>query len=555
MTAVMLSSYEALLNLGRWGLSGLLLLGAIGNSTVGRAETPSVIGGHGFVLAVEKISGDFYSTDSRSTQSRATQLAWGPGPDLDATYLYVSSVNHGVRRFVYDPETGTLASRVDVLPFIRGNGIAFHTNASGQSEMYLTRSYESSNAPGRDLSQLLRYVDVDGDGEFGSPGDSSAAIVRGIPRESHGLNQIEIVGDSLYVGSGTRTQNGALDTFSGDAFGESAYSGTILVIRDLTQVPTTDDAAGFAAYIPHPTDAEYEEVINGTTVGANEPLVSTAVDKLIVHSAGTRNPFGIAADSAGALWFTNNYHRVNNDVYDRSVLDEAAEPDTSDGPSNDDVHDQLFQAFPKADYGYRNSHWQNDATALASGFFAGVADPTQIEPSFTFDNLDLDGIGGPDFDLLNPAFNQLHVVSAPIGLGPHAAATGFEFGSQNWPPQYRGHAFVTRFNGDSGVVDDLFYRDIVLVDRTTGDVDRIATGFESPIDVLADAQGNLLVASFFGNLWRIRSTVAPVPVLPGAWAFTGLILGLLLVGLGILARARASADRGGRFDSVSVERC
>ena len=76
--------------------------------------------------------------------SNATQLAFGPGPDPDLLYLYMSSNHRGVRRAVYDPVTG-LSGLTTILPNIRGNGIAFRTNASGQHEMYLSEPY--SKAP------------------------------------------------------------------------------------------------------------------------------------------------------------------------------------------------------------------------------------------------------------------------------------------------------------------------------------------------------------------------------------------------------------------------
>jgi len=69
----------------------LLLLGVLA-SPVARAvpeETPSLAGEHATLLALEKVSGAIYAADVTSNQSRATQLAWGPGPDPSKTNLYL----------------------------------------------------------------------------------------------------------------------------------------------------------------------------------------------------------------------------------------------------------------------------------------------------------------------------------------------------------------------------------------------------------------------------------------------------------------------------------
>jgi len=483
-------------------------------------ETPVVAASHSASLAIAKISGTLYEADSQSTQSRATQLVFGPGPVANQEYLYASSNNHGVRRMDYDPVTGALSNLVDVLPSVAGNGIAFHTNSLGQAEMYLSEGYTSSNASGKRLSRLHRYVDVDGDSIFGSAGDANAAIVHGIPRSGHGLNQIQITGDTLFIGNGVRTRNGAILTPTGDTFGETAYGGTILTIDDLNAVATTANAAGFAAYLSDPTSGQYEDVIDGTTAGSEKPFTSTAADKLRVHSACTRNPFGLAIDHTGVAWFTNNFHRVNNSTYDRSVIDGSAEGDAFDGPSNDDVHDQMFRAVPFADYGYRNGNWQNDAVAQGAGFFAGIGNSTLIAPTVTFVNLDQDGAGGPDLDSTDAAYDQFHDPANPVGLGLSAALTGLAFSPSGFPSAYDEHAFVARWNGQFGIIDGLDYRDVVLVDPATGDVERVVSGLNAPTDIVSDVHGNLLVVSYYGSIWRITSIAEPVPVFRwgGRWS-------------------------------------
>ncbi len=521
------------------GLLPALVVAGAGPAAAFPEEAPALVGDHAGLLAIEKASGSSYAADSGATQSLATQMAFGPGPDPGRTYLYVASDAHPVRRFDYDPDSGALTNRVDALALHAG-GIAFHADAQGRPELYLTNTYTSANDPNAPLSRLIRYVDGDGDGVFGGAGDSSAAIVHGVPSDVHWLDQIQIRGDTLFVGSGVRTRNGALQSSTGDAFGESAYGGAILVIDDLTQVPTAANAAGFAAFPSDPTSAQYQDAIDGTTPGAEAPYTSTAPDKLRVHSCGTRNPFGLALDDSGALWFTNNFHRVNNDVYDRSATGSTADPDAWQGPSNDDVHDQMFRAVAGADYGFRNGNWQGNAAAEGAGFFAGIGDPTQLALSVTFDNLDQDGPGGPDLDSLHAAFDQLHDPANPIGLGPHAGVTGLAFNGTAFQPRYHHRAFVARWSGQFPVVDGLDYRDVVLVDPASGAVERVVSGLNAPTDVLADARGNLLVASYYGSIWRITSTrLVPAAPPAAAPAIAALLLAAGLAALGRSARARA----------------
>lgn len=503
----------------RFALLGLALaLAACTVAAPARAfseETPALLGDHGFAFSLLKSSGSVYSAESTATQSLATQLALGAGPVPGQIYLYVSSATHGIRRLDYDPLSGALSNRVDVLPALLGNGVALRNNGLGQLELYASESYFSANSPTSRLSRLRRFIDLDGDGVFAGVGDVDAAIARGIPHDDHGMNQIQIDGDTLYVGYGIRTRNGALQTFSGDAFGESAFGGAILVIDDLEAVATLDDAAGFPAYLPDPTLLQYEQIIDGTAVGTEVPYTSVASDKLRVHSSGARNPFGLALDAAGDLWFTVNFQRVNNSVFDRSIVGATADVDAFDGASNDDIHDQMFRALDKADYGYRNGNWQSNPAAQGAGFFAGIADPAQITASHTFDNYDPDGAGSNDTDSIDLAYDAFHDPSLPVGLGPHAAVTGLAFAPSAFADSYQGGAFVARWNGQFGILDGLDYRDVVWVRGASGKVERVIRGFTAPIDVLDDGNGHLLIASHYGSIWRLSATQA----LPsGRWA-------------------------------------
>jgi hypothetical protein len=431
--------------------------------------------------------------------SNATQLAFGPGPNPDLTYLYMSSNSRGVRRAVYDPVTG-LSGLTTILPNIRGNGVALRTNASGQNEMYLSEPYSASNLG---FSRLWKVVDSDGDGDFADAGGSQmAAIVRGIPRDDHGLNHIQIVGNSLYVGNGVRTRNGDFQTFSGDTFGESAYGGTILRIANLDNVETVNDSAGFYPATPNPT--QYSNLVKGIDPVSGSPFTSTEDDKLRAIAAGARNPFGLATDKNGDLFFTNNFQRVENHVFDRNNSGAAASGDAFGGDGfSDDIHDQLYKVEELADYGYRNTNWQTSSQATGAGFFAA----NRAKASITFDNWDTPN--ATDDDAEHPSSDPPHNPANPDGLGPHSSSNGLDFfydvgGSSD----FDGLAFVARWNStvnDGG--QSLTFRDVVSVDPTTGDVSRVLFDVNQPLDILADGFGNLLIVEYNSGLLQATPNI------------------------------------------------
>jgi hypothetical protein len=432
--------------------------------------------------------------------SNVSQLAFGPGPDANRMYLYMSSPtgNRGVRRAVYDPATG-LSGLTTILPSIRGNGIAFRTNANGQNEIYLSEPYTANNLG---FSRLWKVVDSDGDGDFTDTGTQTAAIVRGIPRDDHGLNHIQIVGDSLYVGNGVRTRNGDFQTFANDTFGESAYGGTILRIENLNNVATVTDSAGF--FPATPTSTQYRSLVNGTDPVGSSPFTSTADNKLRVFASGTRNPFGLAVDKNGDLFFTNNFQRAENHVFDRNASGAAADLDEfGDDGFSDDIHDQMHKVVEFADYGYRNTNWQTSSLATGAGFFAAA----NAKASLTFDNWATPN--AVDADTERTSSDPPHNPADPDGLGPHSSSNGLDFfydvgGSS----EFNGLAFVARWNAT--VIDggqSLTYRDVVTVDVTTGAVSRVLFDVNQPLDVLADGLGNLLIVEWNAGIFLATPVV------------------------------------------------
>ncbi len=425
-----------------------------------QADTPvSIAPAHTQYLEINLISDSLFDNNN---PSKITQMAFD-----SAQRLYAVTLDKGVRSFFYDINTGTLNDMKQAVN-INGLGIGFHGNT-----MYLSSD-----------NNLVRLTDDNGNGVWGEDGETRVNIVEGIPTGDHEVNHIQISGNTLYVGIGTRTIDGMyMQLTNPDGLGESSYGGSIAWIQDLTQVPSLPNAAQVR-------DENNNLLADKDFITNAAPYTSTAQNQLIVHSAGARNPFGIAFDSSGNLWMTNNYNRANSTA-DGQII--ANPNDVLDDDLSDDVQDQFFKVSYKADYGYPNSNWRNNPTATAAGFF----DASKQVYSTTFDNT-------------NPQdsrFHTLHDPANPDGLGPSSSADGFDFyKGLALPQQYQGKAFVSRWNKGpiQGGEYSLSYADIVLVDPDTGTVSQIATGFNNPLDILGDAQG-LTIADWSGGIYRITA--------------------------------------------------
>jgi hypothetical protein len=389
------------------------------------------------------------------------------------------TVDAGPISFVYNQTNGRLSSPIKASPKVHGIGIAFHGN-----NMYLTSTDGS----------IHKLNDANGNGVWGEVGELDVAIVNGIPQGDHNIDQLQIAGNTLYVGIGRRTINGhfgawtsgALDDLGGKGFfnggigrtwGDSAYNGTIAWITDLSQV--VDHSGSANAFTTEPPVLSQALIQNDAG-----PFTTVGAGKLVVHSAGTRNPFGLCLDGDGNLWFTNNFNRTA--TLGNGQAGFGLRGDQLDSDFSRDVHDQLFQARPGADYGYTDSNWRGVNPMLTPG-----AEGYLRVTSTTFDN----------------SFNRgpytLHDPANPDGLGPSSSADGCAFSySSLLPPALHGNIFIVRYNGTiteapGGQNASLTYSDLVAVNITTGKVMRIAFGFTNPLAVLADDQsGRLLIADY-----------------------------------------------------------
>ncbi|MDX1962770.1 MAG: hypothetical protein SFX18_06430 [Pirellulales bacterium] len=445
-------------------------------------SAPFIVGSHATYLQIDKIDTDY---TLGGTGALANQLTWGPDGKL-----YVATSGNGVLRYDYNTATGALTNRT-VIAQINAQGIAFHRDGSNRDVLYLTEN-DTINRRG----YLTRLTDANGDGLYGGPSDVNVRIVNNIPIGTHGLTQLAISGNSLYVGIGTRSFNGGIENAPE---GESAYNGNIAVIQNLNGVTDTLDAAGFG-YAGNLT----------TDMTLANPYTSTAANKLINLTSGARHPAGIGIDPEAKLWLANQQRNP--------AANDGLDSDFSNNP-----HDQLLTGGSKADFGFANSNWRTNGTALANGYFNAA----NAKTSLTFDNLA--GAAQPNF---NPN------TEAQTGLGMQADVAGLEFSTSNaLPVQYHRDVFVTRTAGNPNLrevfpgTDTLEYSDIVAVDSFSGAVTLIADGFDDgnpafanrlwsqPRDILQDSQGNMLIGTANDGFYRI-SKKANAPAVPAVHAFT-----------------------------------
>lgn len=401
-----------------------------------------------------------------------TQMVWGP-----KARLYVMYNDAGIVSYRYNWVTGKLTDPVVAVASARGIGLGFH----GSTLYYTTMS-----------GSLVKATDENGNGVYGEPGELSVEIVRGIPVGDHAVDQIQIVGDTLFVGIGRRTINGhkgpysggVIDDFGGrgffhggvgDTWGDSAYNGVIAWIRDLNQVGDFTDSANAFNTVP----SVLSQALIQNDAG---PITNASPGKLTVHSSGSRNPFGLCLDASGRLFFTNNYNRAVTNGDGTTVQDILKDKTGSD--IGKEVYDQLFLAAAGADYGYADDNWRGVSPMLP----ANALGPNR-RLSITFDNL------------ANPGPYPLPTPADPVGLGPSSSADGCAFFyAPKLPAELWGNVFIARYNPSvtdhASPPNTLVYSDVVAVDVSTGVVRQVAHQFNNPLAVLSDGANRLLIGDF-----------------------------------------------------------
>ena len=242
-------------------LTGLCVLAVCGAAAP--AEATPGLGRSGYALG--KVSAAVPATG-------IAQLAFRPG---DPARLYAARTSGVVTRYDYDPLTGQMTDALDVAvaPGYEIHGLAFHG----------ADLYASLNAPPAG-ARLARFSDPDAGGVYRTRHD----FVHSIPTGTHGINQIQIVGSTLYVGIGAASR-------TGDPAVENVYTMTVARIVDLGQVdfsgPIGSDFTGPVNYLADPGEWVNTAGVDG---------------RLRYYASGFRNPFGILLDADGDLWLSTN---------------------------------------------------------------------------------------------------------------------------------------------------------------------------------------------------------------------------------------------------------
>ena len=200
------------------------------------------------------------------------QMAFKPG---DTGHLFAVQTGGAVRRYDYDAVTGQLTNDRVVASGLgtEALGLGFHGD-----DLYVSLNL------GEGDGRIARMSAPDVNGVYQTRHD----FVHSIPMGWHDVDQIQIVGDTLYVGIGAVRR-------TGNPAEENVYTMTIARIVDLTQAdfsgPIGPDFKGPVNHLANPT-----EWLN--TSGSD--------GQLRYYASGFRNPFGIAIDDDGDLWVSTN---------------------------------------------------------------------------------------------------------------------------------------------------------------------------------------------------------------------------------------------------------
>ena len=326
-------------------------------------------------------------------------------------------------------------------------------------------------------------------------------LVRGLPRseENHSTNglQIDTVQNILYVASGGHTNAGAPS--NNFAFlTEYALSACILRIdlSALQQMPVQFDASTNSQYvydlptlddptrpnvngITNPNDPNYNGIDINDPFGGNDGLNQakwTPGSPVQVHASGFRNPYDVVLTQDGRLYTWDNGansgwggHPDNEGVGTATNNWVAGEPgSTGPGPNDGMVNNKDGLHF-----------------ITAAGYYGGHPAPVRANPS---------GAGLFTHDAANGSGGQNGVWRTAVTGNP---ATTLPV---DWPPVDASLANPIEGDFQNAGVDDpsLF----TVKSSTNGLTEYRASNFNGLL------QGNLLAASFNGNLYNVQRNAA-----------------------------------------------
>jgi hypothetical protein len=302
---------------------------------------------------------------------------------------------------------------------------------------------------------IVRLNDANGDGIFGNADDLNQIVVQDIAvSRLHQVNQLQVHGDTFFAAIGIRTQNGGQTSAQNQAIGgsgvdqsnpgETAYTGTVSFIEDLTLLSsdtTTANISGFTI-----SDLNGDSVIDDLDVRADaQPFSSTDPSRLRVYATGFRNNFGMRIDDTGEMWVSFNQNENPN--------------------AQDELH--------------RNVRFQSDHQFFKGNNMVGDWSVSGDEhPSLTQNSSQI-AIDAGYFAAANSTDQFANV-------GFNVAAGGLDFFAPTVAnSSLQGDVLLAR-NSGSG-------QDVLYVDRETGNSFVVLEGLTGALEVSRDPFGNFLV--------------------------------------------------------------
>ena len=385
-----------------------------------------------------------------------TSLAFGPDTrNLSRTRLYVARFSDS--QVVVIDDTSGLGSAPTV--FATGFRNPLGVLVASDGTVYVSDAEAARAGPfgTRQYGRVWRLRDTNSDGDATDVGDVKQVVLKDLPNGRHNTNGMAFGPDGmLYVTNGNSTDDG----IDGGEPEVKPWSGSIVKID------------------PQATD------VSLTTL--------TPVNALVAQ--GMRNDFDIAFSPIDPtkLFVTTN------------GADDARENQTGGEGQLEDSDDLL----------YLTDIDDRRRTSRPSSRFVPQIDDFGF-PSCLY-NVARQGNLLP-YDSPNPqtiaTFGACpkSTVPRPIStFGLHVSADGLEFQRTNaWGPDFRNDLFVAEFGNFFG--DEVVGHKVVRVEldatgtMVTGQSDFLSGG--APLDVTFDAAGNLYVADFAGEIFKVVKVV------------------------------------------------